>query len=467
MTLEDLKFIQDIFYNLSKKEYYQYTFTSKKESENKTNLFLLIFISWNFLWVLLMILTFRFKLSFWIASFIYAMIGAFIYKKLEDNPKLKDRFYKHLSFRRKLFELIESNGFYKKGEVFGSSTVRYSAKAYYKFLENGFEIVISLDGSKYQDKYTELEQKLYHLFGYRIKEVFMENGKIRYRFTYEDLEPIFVNSAIYGYRYLPMNTESDKIAFANDLVWNYRKQPHALVTGVTGGGKTFILFWMIRNAFANGADLKILDPKCDNLDYLKNILEPSDVASSKGNIIRILRECSQVINDRNIEFQNHYNYSQGKDYKDYGYRPIFIFFDEVTAFFASCDSKESKEANGYLQEIIMKGRSAGVFVVLTTQRADADVISGKIRDQLGLRVAMGGLTPDGNVMTFGNEYRDLKLTIKGVIEDKPRSGVGFIHIDGVTSKPQEFYAPYFDAETYDFFDDIKSLFEYRKIYYDI
>lgn len=460
MTLENIKFIQDLFYNLRKKEYYQYTFTGKTENENKANLFLLIFVSWGFLWIFFVITTFKIKLSLIMSIFIYVVLVLLIYKKLDDNPNKKNEIYQHLKFRVKLFELIEGNSFYKKGEIFGSSAVRYSAKVYYKFFTDGFEIKIRLDGSRYQDKYTELEQEMYHLFGYRIREVIMENGAFRYRFTYEDLEPILINKSIYGARYIPMNNEGDKIAFSNDLVWNYRKQPHGLVTGVTGGGKTFILFWIIRNVLANNSELKILDPKCDNLDYLKNILSSKDVASSKGNIIRILRECAQLINDRNIEFQSHYAYSQGKDYKDYGYNPVFIIFDEVTAFFASCDSKESKEANGYLQEVIMKGRSSGVFVILTTQRADADVISGKIRDQLGLRVAMGGLSPEGNVMTFGNEYRDLKLTIKGVVPGKPRSGVGFIHIDGVTSKPQEFYAPLFD-ESYDFFDDIKSIIDLK------
>ena len=459
--MENLKFLQDIFYNLSNKEYYQYTFTSRTENENKLNLLLVVFVLFGSTFFVTLFLTFSSKISFLFTLILFALFIYFAYNKLVQIENLES----HLKIRQKLFELIEGNVFYRQGEIFGERAVRYSTKVYYKFFKDGFEIKIRLDGSKYQDKYTELEQQLYHLFGYRVKEIIMENGAFRYRFTYKDLEPILINSSIYGCKYIAMMNTDEKIAFANDLVWNYRKQPHALVTGVTGGGKTFILFWIIRNAFANGAELKILDPKCDNLDYLKNILDDKNVASAKGNIIRILRECAQLINDRNIEFQQHHNYSQGKDYKDYDYKPVFIIFDEVTAFFASCDTKEAKEANGYLQEIIMKGRSAGVFVVLTTQRADADVISGKIRDQLGLRIAMGGLSPDGNVMTFGNEYRDLKLSIKGAVPGKPRSGVGFIHIDGVTSKPQEFYAPLF--KDYDFFDDIKSLLHYRKIEYNL
>lgn len=454
--MNNILFIKDLLFELKKNKYSQYTFNGRSEFENKITLCILLFVSWIILYLTILINTFSFKFSMFFSLSILIFIFFILYKKFFENKNLKSIIENHLYIREKLYELIEYNNFYKVGLVNGMEGLKYSTKVFYRFLDNGFEIKIRLDGSRYQDKYFELEDKLYHLFGYRIYDVLVENGSYTYKFTFDKLEPIYVNDNLHGKLH---NKCSDEILFfSNGLEWNFRKQPHALVTGVTGGGKTYILFWIIRNIFSYGSELKILDPKMADLDYLKNILPSNDVASSKGNIIRILRETSQLINDRNIEFQNHQNYSQGKDYKDYGYKPLFIIFDEVTAFFASCDSKESKEANGYLQEIVMKGRSAGVFVVLTTQRADADVISGKIRDQLGLRVGMGGLSVDGNVMTFGNEYRDLKLTIRGVVPGKARSGIGFIYIDGVTTKPQEFYAPCFYGN-YDFFKDMSALIE--------
>src|SRR5699024_5169331 len=141
-----------------------------------------------------------------------------------------------------------------------------------------------------------------------------------------------------------------------------------------------------RNLLSYGADVKIIDPKMIDLDFIKKYLGESNVVNSVGNGIRILRECSEIIDNRNLTFQNMKEYKSGEDYKHYGYNPIFIIFDEVTSFFASCDDKQKKEANSYLQKIILRGRSAGVYMVMTAQRADAKVISGDIRDQLGLRL---------------------------------------------------------------------------------
>ena len=103
-----------------------------------------------------------------------------------------------------------------------------------------------------------------------------------------------------------------------------------------------------------------------------------------------------------------------------------------------------------------KGWSAGLYVVMTCQRGDAKVISGDIRDQLGLRLSLGQLSADGYVMTFGNEYRDLKHTMTSLVKPGTYSGVGFAYIPGVTNKPMEFYSPILD-NTYSFANDIEKL----------
>ncbi|HEJ8136669.1 TPA: cell division protein FtsK, partial [Staphylococcus aureus] len=70
--------------------------------------------------------------------------------------------------------------------------------------------------------------------------------------------------------------------------------------------------------------------------------------------------------------------------------------------------KELQEMNDYLINIIMKGRQAGVFMFLTAQRPDADVIKGNVRDQLGLRVSLGNLSNDGYRMTFGQTDKEFQ-----------------------------------------------------------
>ncbi|WP_283692766.1 zonular occludens toxin domain-containing protein [Clostridium perfringens] len=346
-----------------------------------------------------------------------------------------------------------------KGEDIKKNIVVYSPEIYYKVEKDYIFIKFRLDGSKYENNYIELEKNISNILKLKTMSE-LKLGEIEYKCLLKNIKPIICGSEIEGQ--VIKFVDSEKIYLTEDLAWNFRKHPHALITGVTGGGKTYLLYWIIRNLYSINSELKIIDPKMADLDYLKNFLDNSNVASSIGNIIRILRESSEIINLRNLEFQKRADYMQGKDYKDYGYKPIFVIFDEVTAFFASCDSKQSKEANGYLQEIIMKGRSAGVFVILTTQRADTDVISGKIRDQLSLRISMGQLSKDGYTMTFGNEYKDLNITMVGYVKDKPNTGVGYLYIDGVISKPQEFYSPVLN-NGYNFFEDIKKLIINKKI----
>ncbi len=397
--------------------------------------------------------------KFFIFYFIFSILFLIIFLTLY---KLNRKFNYSFKIKDNLNKIIKNNSLYEtsfeyvkdfQGKDVKKEIITYSPEIFYKIDNDFINIKFSLDGSKYENKYIELESSISNIFKLKtLSEIKL--GEVEYILRFQDMIPIILDAEIEGKKIKYVTDE--KLYFTDDIIWNFRKQPHALITGVTGGGKTYILYWIVRNLLSISADLKIIDPKMADLDYLKNILDVSNVANTKGNSIRILREAAQEINNRNLEFQNRNDYMQGKDYLDYGYNPIFIIFDEVTAFFASCDSKETKEANSYLQEIIMKGRSAGVFVVLTTQRADADVISGKIRDQLSLRVSMGQLSKDGYTMTFGSEYKDLRITMKGYIKDKPNTGVGYIYIDGLLSKPQEFYSPVL-TNGYNFFEDIKKL----------
>ncbi|EOD8681120.1 TPA: cell division protein FtsK, partial [Staphylococcus aureus] len=111
--------------------------------------------------------------------------------------------------------------------------------------------------------------------------------------------------------------------------------------------------------------------------------------------------------------------------------------------------KELQEMNDYLINIIMKGRQAGVFMFLTAQRPDADVIKGNVRDQLGLRVSLGNLSNDGYRMTFGQTDKEFQTIHDSDI------GRGYISILGQYNEPILFDAPL--MEQYDFVEDVKQI----------
>ena len=124
----------------------------------------------------------------------------------------------------------------------------------------------------------------------------------------------------------------------------------------------------------------------------------------------------------------------GEDYVAYGLKPYFLIFDELLAFISMLDNKEKKEVMSKLTNIVVKGRQAGVFVIFATQRPDTDVLDGKVRDQLGLRIALGSLSKDGYKMVFGETntaYKEIEL-----------NGAGYYQIKEIVDNPKVFLSPY-------------------------
>lgn len=124
----------------------------------------------------------------------------------------------------------------------------------------------------------------------------------------------------------------------------------------------------------------------------------------------------------------------GEDYVAYGMKLYFLIFDELLAFISTLDNKEKKEVMAKLTNIVVKGRQAGVFVIFATQRPDTDVLDGKVRDQLGLRIALGKLSNEGYKMIFGETntaYKEIGL-----------EGTGYYQIKEMIDRPKVFLSPF-------------------------
>ena len=357
--------------------------------------------------------------------------GAVVYRCLTDKT-----FTFNCSIKNNLYNLIKFNNFYKVEK----EKLTYKPCIYYEYDKKYLNIKIKLDGSSFRDNYLQLENFLEDLFVMECIDKVQDQGYIIYKLDRTSIVRFNIS-------HIDM-LEQDLIPINSKIAWNYRKCPHALITGVTGKGKTYLLAYLIKILTLLKADIKILDPKMSDLSYLERIYR-DNVVSSPGQIARILRETSELMNERYSTFKSLPKYGFGKDYRDYGYKPVFIIFDEIAAFMASVDKKTAKEIDDYMAEIIMKGRQAGVFMALTTQRAEADVIKPSVRDQLGLRIALGEMSKTGYSMVFGSEFNNLEL-------NNSAPGNGFIYIDGVHTKPVKFQSPLFE-KNYNFVKDIANI----------
>lgn len=244
------------------------------------------------------------------------------------------------------------------------------------------------------------------------------------------------------------HNDSIYIPFNSNLTWNVLKQPHLLLAGVTGGGKTTFLNYLIIEMKKMRAKVYICDPKRSDLSSIQHFWGKEYVASETNNIARLTREVKEQMMERfAIYKENPENFVYGASYVDYGLEPIFLVFDELGAFRAGADKRTFAETISSLTEIILKGREMGVFVILSTQQPNASNIPTELRDNLTVRISLGNMSNEAYRMVFG-DLEGLE-TISG-------QGTGYIFLDGLGwSKPKYFETPLLDYKEFDFIAELK------------
>lgn len=189
------------------------------------------------------------------------------------------------------------------------------------------------------------------------------------------------------------------IPFGKDICGNLvhaslKDFPHMLVGGATGSGKSIfihacIISLIMRN---NPDDLKLLlvDPKKVEMNYYENIphLLCPNISETRKALVAFNKLCD--------EMERRYNLFQAnrvrdiKEFnvfaKDKGLQPlptIVVFVDEYADLTQDC-----KEIRKPVLRIAQKARSAGIHMIIATQRPSVDVIDGVIKSNLPTHVAL-------------------------------------------------------------------------------
>ncbi|MGE9994637.1 FtsK/SpoIIIE domain-containing protein [Peptoniphilaceae bacterium SGI.137] len=306
-------------------------------------------------------------------------------------------------------------------------------KIYYRMQKDVIVITCSLSMGKFQDVFLELEKRLETgLFAELFEKNFFE-GYVSYHLLY-NLET----------QRLPIQRVgmTDRgLRLMQSVYWDFEKLPHMLLIGGTGGGKTFFLFSLVKCLLDAKAELVILDPKNADLADLSVVLP--HVYSDVDSICDAISVFYQEMCDRQIRMKQIPNYETGHSYSYYGFAPKFLIFDEYVAFFDMLERNLFNEVMTLIRKIIMLGRQAGFFLIVSCQRPDSKYFSDGIRDQFHFRVALGRVSEYGYTMIFGDTNKKFMA--------KNKVGRGYVDCgDGVIS---EFYTPLI-PKGYDFLKEI-------------
>lgn len=182
------------------------------------------------------------------------------------------------------------------------------------------------------------------------------------------------------------------VSTAGPVMWDLHADPHMLLAGRTGSGKSALLRLLIAQLAGHGGSIDVLDPKrgddfeCfESLPNIRIWTEPQEMAD-------VVAGYAAEMDDRFRRLD--------KRQRAAAPRRVLVV-DEAADFVAAC-REISRQPEQNLQHIIRQGRAARMHVLLAAQQANAVATgSSESRGQYGMRIGLGRLDASASMMLFG------------------------------------------------------------------
>ncbi|MBN7566650.1 hypothetical protein I3U61_21850 [Mycobacteroides abscessus subsp. massiliense] len=212
-------------------------------------------------------------------------------------------------------------------------------------------------------------------------------------------------------------------------VWvTWKGSSGMVVGGVPGSGKTASMLPCFA-AMADHAELHVFDGKAQrDLHPLRHIARTYDRSGDLDAPLETLRNLEKLRVMRgdalyeSLKADNFWNMARA-DRERLGIKPVFVILDEAQTWLTMPSDKEKKmfvaEARELVETLIRKGRSAGIVVVITTQKPSAASIPTDLRDNAALKLCFKVTTPEMAVTVLGQQPADAPSPT-----DIPRSAHG-------------------------------------------
>ena len=386
-----------------------------------------------------------------------AYVGISVHKLMKrKRSQIADRYF----IRNEILYFTKANGLYEEGireseqrdnqgrwKIVREKYISNSAVFSYEQTDTRLIIYAHKNADKFTAKMSQLEEALSALFGLPVEKVVNRHTLVEYHLVVTPPERLDLSTN----KIEPVNNLEIDLGYG--MTYNPVKCPHILVSGGTGSGKSIFISFLLLEFLKRESTVYICDPKNSDLGSLSHYLGDERVATSPNNIARVVRLVVTEMKER-YAFMNA-NFKYGSNFADHNYSPIWLVFDEMGAFQASGTDKKSKELVNEvmdgLKQVILLGRQSGIFCLISAQQMNANTLNTDLRDNLGLRIALGANSQEGYRMVFGSATPE---TIPP-IETK---GAGLLYRQGSGEESAQYWeSPFVDMEKFDFIGELKRL----------
>lgn len=158
------------------------------------------------------------------------------------------------------------------------------------------------------------------------------------------------------------------------------KQPHLLIAGATGSGKSVVINGILYTALYNSpaaVELILIDPKRVELIDYAQLPHTLKYASEPGDMVQAL-ELAMTITERR------YKAMQARHIKKYDGGAVYVIIDEL----ADLMTTNRRQVQPLLQRLAQIGRAANVHIIAATQCPLSAVIPTPIKVNFDSRVGL-------------------------------------------------------------------------------
>ena len=346
-------------------------------------------------------------------------------------------FFQKIERLAKLAFFLKENGYIYTKKVKTDSGTRDKVVfpvVYMKQNRYDLEIAFKMAGNKFQDKFKKIGSELETTFFMDFMEV---QDDIKFK-TYKMAYSAFLN------RIKVTDVEySDKgIRLMKSLYWNPVDDPHLLVCGGTGGGKTVLLRTLIR-AMAKVGVVDICDPKqADFVTMAEQKAFEGRISYEVEDIVSMIERAVQIMFARYAYMRQKREENGDKDLKkfyEYGLEPYFLVCDEYNALCAMLDFQTRQRLDNAMGQFLLLGRQAGCFAVIAMQKPSREDLGSKLQANINFRVSVGRLDEVGYDLAFGEVNRNKEFKYVKYLGGKRVYGRGYASVYGEVAR--EFYSP--------------------------
>ncbi|WP_273953927.1 FtsK/SpoIIIE domain-containing protein [Leuconostoc mesenteroides] len=355
-----------------------------------------------------------------------------------EHSDFISKYLKTVELRQMISLLIVSKGFFDTASDDNGTFIAYFPKLKLKVLHKTGQLILQepVDGQKYMESFSKNEFD-------NVVEIALLADRQTTEFSKNKMISTFAFDPIKFRRQLKeLKPKKGLLQISKGIDWKYDTFYNVLISGNVGTGKSYTMFAIIGQLLQVTKFVYIIDPKRSDLAGLKHVPE------LKNNVFSVASEINQAVIDfytkmmaRAEKIEAIKVSGQVGTYKDFGFTPYFLVFDEFGAYYEMNDrlayddpTKASYEtAMSNLREIAMLGRELGFYILIGMQRPDAGSLPMAIRNQLNMRINMGVPTPEIEKMVFPDNEKQLRPLSSHL------KGWGFIKIGD--SQVRSFFAP--------------------------